>query len=300
MNKHIKNLWRCLAAALLLGVWAAQPAAAFDTSLDDELLLLVNGTYQLDKNYKPTDLENTSRQAKSTKSRLMLRKTAAAAYYDMIQAYKTQSRRTIYSISGYRDFAYQERLFNTKLAGRQSMGQSYNTAYKNTLEYTALPGTSEHQTGLAVDLSSNNALSDNFRNTVQGKWLLKNCWDYGFILRYDENKRELTNIAYEPWHYRYVGLPHSLIIRDNSWVLEEYIDYLHQNGLIEYTDPANPDMLWRVYWTNDTTAEFAGITNVSRDNTGGYIITTQNPRPDVLLTAWVKEALSADGIMHYI
>lgn len=284
----------------LLCLFAALPALAFDVSQDDELLMLVNSTYQVAKDYAPTGLVNTSKKTLSTKGRLLLREPAANAYYEMIAAYKQTNRRALYSISGYRDWDYQDKLFTTKMAGRQSLGQTKEQAYANTLEYTALPGTSEHQTGLAVDLSSNNRLSDNFRNTTQGKWLLANCWDYGYILRYDADKRDITQIAYEPWHYRYVGLPHSLIIRDNDWVLEEYITYLQENGSIEYADTNDDAFIWRVYWTDDTTAEFAGITNISRDNTGGYIITCHCPKPEILLTEWSKTALSASGIMHYI
>lgn len=295
----MKKFWHILPALALLFL-LAQPAAAFDTTLDDELLMLVNGTHTVDYDYTPQNLVNTSRKTLSTKGRLLLREPAAEAYYEMIAAYKKDSRRPLYSISGYRDWDYQEKLFTTKMAGRQSMGQSREQAYANTLEYTALPGTSEHQTGLAVDLSSNNRLFDNFRDTVQGKWLLENCWDFGYILRYDAEKRDITNIAYEPWHYRYVGLPHSLIIRDHDWVMEEYIDYLHETGEIEYTDPADPDNIWRIYWTDDTEREFFGVESISRDNAGGYIITTRLPKPEALLTAWTREALSADGIMRYI
>lgn len=286
-------------AATLLCLMSALPTLAFDITQDDELLMLVNSDYRVDKDYQPQNLVNTSKKTLSTKGRLLLREPAAAAYYDMVAAYKKASRRPLYSISGYRDWDYQEKLFTTKMAGRQSMGQTREQAYANTLEYTALPGTSEHQTGLAVDLSSNNRLSDSFRSTVQGKWLLDNCWDFGFILRYDEAKCDVTKIAYEPWHYRYVGLPHSQIIRDNGWVLEEYVDYLHQNGHIEYIDPTDPDTIWHIYWTDDVTQEFAGITNISRDNTGGYIITCNCPKPEILLTAWTREALSASGIMMF-
>lgn len=289
----------CTMLALLCWL-TAQPAPAFDITLDDELLMLVNATYQVEKDYTPSGLVNTSKKAPSTKGRLLLRQPAADAYYEMLAAYKKTSRRTLYSISGYRDWDYQDKLFATKMAGRQSLGQTKEQAYANTLEYTALPGTSEHQTGLALDLSSNNRLSENFRSTVQGKWLLANCWDFGYILRYDEAKRDITQIAYEPWHYRYVGLPHSLIIRDNNWVLEEYVAYLQQNGSIEYTDPADENLIWHVYRTDDPTAEFAGITNVSRDNTGGYIITCKCPKPELLLTQWSKTALAANGLMRYI
>ncbi|MET3292533.1 UNVERIFIED_CONTAM: LAS superfamily LD-carboxypeptidase LdcB [Brevibacillus sp. OAP136] len=62
----------------------------------------------------------------------------------------------------------------------------------------------------------------------EGKWLKENAWKYGFILRYPEEKVDITGIQYEPWHYRYVGLPHSAIIQERKFTLEEYLDYLRE------------------------------------------------------------------------
>lgn len=287
-------------AALLPFLLLAQPATAFDTNEDTELLLLVNGTHRLSASYTPSNLVNTAQNTPSKKGTLLMRREAADAYYQMIAAYKEESKRSIYSISGYRDFAYQQRLFNSKVSSRQSMGESWKTAYNNTLKYTARPGTSEHQTGLAIDLSVGSTLANGFRNTAQGQWLLDNCWDYGYILRYDKDKTQLTAIAYEPWHYRYVGLPHSLIMRDNDWVLEEYIDYLHKNGSIVYATTDDPNTVWHIYWTDDTEQNFKDVESISRDNAGGYIITVKTTLMDELLTAWAKEVVQADGIMPYL
>lgn len=294
--------WKNLAATLcllagLLAVIAPAPALAFDTAADDELLLLVNGIHRIDRAYQPDDLVDTAKKAPSKKSRMLLREPAAAAYTDMIAAYQAENKRPLYSLSAFRTYAYQSRLFSGKVASRQRAGQNYMTAYRNTLQYTALPGTSEHQTGLAIDMTTNGALSDSFRDTTQGKWLLENCWDFGFILRYDEAKTDLTAIAYEPWHYRYVGLPHSLIIRDNDWVLEEYIAALQEQGMLEYADPADAGSVWRIYWTDDTAQEFADVQSVSSDNTGGYIITTKVSLIDSLLNEWSLAALTADSLL---
>lgn len=293
--------WKNLAAALcllaVLLVMAPQPALAFDTAADDELLLLVNGIHRIDRAYQPEDLVDTARLTPSKKSRMLLREPAAAAYTEMIAAYKDEDSRPLYSLSAFRTYTYQSQLFSSKVASRQSAGQSYLTAYRNTLRYTALPGTSEHQTGLAIDLTTNGTLSDAFRDTAQGRWLLENCWDFGFILRYDEAKSGLTAIAYEPWHYRYVGLPHSLIIRDNGWVLEEYIAALKEQGMLEYPDPDDPANIWRVYWTDDTAREFDGVESISSDNTGGYVITTKISLIDSILREWSIAALAADSLL---
>lgn len=285
-----------LAVGLIL---AAQPVWAFDTSLDDEMLLLVNRKHTLSASYQPTDLVDTARLAPSKKGSMLLRSAAADAYVDMIDAYRAETGGKVYSISGFRTYAYQSRLFNNKLASRQKSGQSYGLAYKNTIMYTALPGTSEHQTGLAVDLSMSNVLSESFRDTDAGKWLLANCWDYGFILRYDEAKTDLTAIAYEPWHYRYVGLPHSLIIRDKNWVYEEYIEYLQENGFIDYPDPEQVGCFYRVYRTEDVTAEYPGVIAVSSDNLGGYIVTTHVDRLRDILLAWAEQAVNGGLILAW-
>lgn len=271
-------------------------AYAFDTALDDELLLLVNGASLLDDAYTPNDLVDIAKETPSQKSALQLRQPAAEAYLKMYAAYSASHNEKLYTISGFRDYAYQKRLFSSKVAGRQSRGQSYTTAYQNTLQYTALPGTSEHQTGLAIDLSHNAGLSESFQNTAQGKWLLQNCWSFGYILRYDADKCDLTAIAYEPWHYRYVGLPHSLIIREHDWVLEEYIAYLKANGSLEYPDPVNPEAIYRVYYTTDTTQEYEHIVSVSSDNDGGYIVTCHILRLDDILTTWVNRARNGDSL----
>ncbi|MCX4265304.1 MAG: M15 family metallopeptidase, partial [Firmicutes bacterium] len=127
----------------------------------------------------PNDLLDIAKLAPSTKGVMQLRDAAANAYIRMYTAYKEEKNLTLNTISGFRNYNVQKQLFNGKVAKRQHAGQSYKTAYNNTLLYTALPGTSEHQTGLAIDLSNNTGLSDNFRNTEQGQWLLTNCWNYG-------------------------------------------------------------------------------------------------------------------------
>lgn len=291
------RLTRLIGLSILMLILAAQPALAFDTTKNDQLLLLVNREHTLEAAWQPDDLLDIAKLAPSTKSVMQLRDAAANAYIRMYTAYKTDTEGKnlpLNTISGFRNYNVQKQLFNGKVAKRQRSGQSYTTAYNNTLLYTAYPGTSEHQTGLALDLSNNAGLSDNFRSTEQGQWLLAHCWEYGFILRYDANKTALTAIAYEPWHYRYVGLPHSLIMRDNSWVLEEYMDALHAlqpDEYLEYADPADAEMIYRVFYTKDTAKDYADIVNISSDNCGGWIITTRSQGVEELLTAWSEIAL---------
>lgn len=139
----------------------------------------------------------------------------------------------------------------------------------------ALPaGYSEHHLGLAVDINSRNGLME---HTAEGAWLAENSWAYGFILRYPADKTEITGIAYEAWHFRYVGLPHSYIMQKENWALEEYITYLQQHK--QYRTTYN-DIAYEVQYvpvSAPTTVEILKdvLYNVSGDNAGGVLITTQ-------------------------
>ena len=86
--------------------------------------------------------------------------------------------------------------------------------------YSARPGHSEHQTGLAIDL---NDVTDNFGNSREGKWVAAHCHEYGFIIRYPKGKQKITGYMYEPWHVRYVGVKLATKIHDSGLTLEEYL-----------------------------------------------------------------------------
>ncbi len=94
--------------------------------------------------------------------------------------------------------------------------------YENSTDGTAaIPGASEHQTGLSFDVTAHYD-NGSFEDTEQFRWLMEHCWSFGFILRYPQGKEHITGIPYEPWHYRYVGAEAALEIRQNGWTLEEY------------------------------------------------------------------------------
>ena len=109
--------------------------------------------------------------------------------------------------SSYRTQEYQEGLFNNQVENLVAQGYSRAEAEKEAGTVVAVPGTSEHQLGLAVDIVDVNyqLLDRGQEETEVQKWLMEHCWEYGFILRYPESKSEITGIIYEPWHYRYVG-----------------------------------------------------------------------------------------------
>ena len=130
--------------------------------------------------------------------------------------------------SAHRSSETPTRLYNNKIARLRAAGYSTEAAIREAGRWVAVPGTSEHQTGLAVDLvaSSYQVLDRKQEQTAEQKWLMEDCWEYGFILRYPSDKSAVTGIGYEPWHYRYVGRETSKAIQDSGLCLEEYLTAL--------------------------------------------------------------------------
>ena len=130
--------------------------------------------------------------------------------------------------SPYRDFNRQEVLFNRKITAYMKKGMSYLDAYRITAQAVTVPGASEHQIGLALDIicDSYASLNEGFGETEAGKWLAKHSCEYGFILRYPLGKEYITGIEYEPWHFRYVGVEAATMITEEGITLEEFVDEL--------------------------------------------------------------------------
>ena len=126
--------------------------------------------------------------------------------------------------SPYRDLGRQTMLFSNKVNRYMGGGMSYMDAYNLASQAVTVPGSSEHQIGLAVDIitSDYTSLDEGFGETPAGKWLADNSCKYGFILRYPQGKEEITSIEYEPWHFRYVGTDAATIITENNICLEEF------------------------------------------------------------------------------
>ena len=129
----------------------------------------------------------------------------------------------IVAVSGFRTAREQQRIYNRSF---RENGRRF------TRQFVALPGCSEHQTGLAVDMALNAATVDlirpHFPYEGSCQRFREKAVDYGFIERYPSGGEPVTHIAHEPWHFRYVGFPHSRLITDNGFTLEEYTDYLKQ------------------------------------------------------------------------
>lgn len=164
--------------------------------------IIVNKEYKLDKNYTYLDNQEMYNQA-------------TVEFENMV---KDASMQGIYIklSSRYRSYQDQTYIYN-----------SYKLRSSNVDDFSAKPGYSEHQTGLAFDvmaIDQSTRLKTSFENTKEFKWLEKNAYKYGFILRYPKGKSNITGYQYEPWHYRYVGKKLSYIIHDNKLTLEEYFN----------------------------------------------------------------------------
>lgn len=135
-----------------------------------------------------------------------------------------------YVCSAYRTQATQEYLYNKKVDYYLDLDYEQEAAEKLAATVVAKPGTSEHQLGLAVDIIDDDHpyLTDEQADTETQQWLMEHCWEYGFILRYPENSKDITGIIWEPWHYRYVGTEIAAEIYALDITLEEYLGFTHE------------------------------------------------------------------------
>jgi len=145
---------------------------------------------------------------------------ALEALNRMLDAFRDQGgSKTVNVVAGYRTEAFQQHLFD------QSVERN---GREHAEEFVAQPGGSEHHTGLVVDFSIfyEDGTSAEYRGTGEYAWINGNCQDYGWVVRYAKEKEPLTGIGDEPWHFRYVGVPHATVMAEEGLCLEEYTDYL--------------------------------------------------------------------------
>ena len=149
----------------------------------------------------------------------------AAAAFRELEAAAIADGCPIFLSSGYRSYERQKYLFVEMIQDNLALGYKYEDAYTNTKSLRNIPGTSEHQTGLAADILSVNYLEmdEGFADTKEGKWLKENAARFGFILRYPKDKEAITGTQFEPWHYRYVGVEDATKIMEQGVCLEEYL-----------------------------------------------------------------------------
>lgn len=154
---------------------------------------------------------------------------AYAALIEMLEACEAEGLEPIVC-SAYRTVTRQTELFENKINKYLADGLSYDEAYAAAATVIAIPGTSEHNLGLAADICalSYQVLDKDQENTAEQQWLMAHCHEYGFILRYPEDKTDITGIIYEPWHYRYVGKEAAAEIMSSGMCLEEYMELYYE------------------------------------------------------------------------
>jgi len=196
-----------------------------ESDIEKGILILVNRQYP----YAFADDDNLidmfSYKSSAYKFRdtgMMMRPVAAEALDKLlVDFYNRTNNNDVNIISTHRDLETQQRIYDSKL-------KYYGGDVATTEKWVAVPGASEHHTGLAVDLGiyTDDGESFDFRGEDEYSWINENCWKYGFIVRYDSAKTDITGIAYEPWHFRYLGAPHAEIISGTTLCYEEYISYI--------------------------------------------------------------------------
>lgn len=188
-----------------------EPETTVPPPVEDESwkLLLVNASHPVPKGYDVT--LKALRNGQYVDERI---------YPELQQMFDDARAQEIYPLinESYRSAERQQDILDKYTASYEANGYGHDAALQKALETVALPGTSEHQLGLALDI-----VSEYGGNSVVWDWLRENCWKYGFILRYPQDKAELTGISYEPWHFRYVGVQAAREITEQGLCLEEYL-----------------------------------------------------------------------------
>lgn len=193
------------------------------------LLMLVNKSHPLPADYVPdfATVDIAYYYSAQKDNRFDAR---AARYLDSMVADSRKEGANLVIVSGYRSPAYQQQNFRDDVNSLIKQGYTSSQAESITATTVAPPGTSEHETGLAVDVVTygwfvkNTDLNETFDQTPAFRWLSDHAADYGFILRYPKGKESITGYSYEPWHYRFVGLDKAKTIRDSGLCLEEYLN----------------------------------------------------------------------------
>ena len=242
MKKSIISLLLCIAvfASALAAVSCDEEHPKDNDWKDDMYLILVNKSNPAGQSYVPDELVDLNSGYTNGGKAISLEKKTAEAAISMIDAMRRAGIDNVTVTSGHRTYEYQEQLFARYLAEEKAKHPTWSDEeIKNfVLTYSAAPGTSEHQTGLCLDLittemmglwnygseTPNNPYDKGFAETDAFEWLGEHAHEYGFILRFPEDKTDITGYSYESWHYRYVGVEHAKKIHDEGICLEEYLE----------------------------------------------------------------------------
>ncbi|KOP68696.1 peptidase M15 [Bacillus sp. FJAT-18019] len=246
-----------------------QPSETITIHVTDEQvtsgnLVLVNKNHPLDPEAVPEDIVTLFENQDLMHGYIVLDNTirlsrsVAEHFRDMIGAAGEDGVNHFMISSGYRDEDEQEQLYREKGS-----------------DYALPPGYSEHNLGLSMDIGSTQQSID---RSPEGKWLKEHAWAHGFILRYPQDKTKITGIQYEPWHFRYVGQPHSMIMKELNLTLEEYLDYLKDRSSYRTTVDGNEyEVKYVPVTTEDMEIEIPAESEyeISGNNMDGIIVTVQ-------------------------
>ena len=200
--------------------------------------MLINKDHTVDEFFTPADLVLVNGIIKSNLATVKYKKTrgvrvAVEALKEMLEAAKADGVGKKWQIAaGYRSWDDQNNLLNAKVNSYKSKnkGWSSSKARRAALKSVAEPGASEHHLGLAFDVNRKGAST--FAGTKNSEWLNEHCWEYGFIIRYQKEKEEITGFVAEPWHIRYVGVEHSMYMKEQNLCLEEYIQGIEDGTIV--------------------------------------------------------------------
>lgn len=182
-------------------------------TIRDDFLTLVNKEYRLDESYEPNDLVLVDQEFQIYGGASLVRE-AYDAYIKMRQAASAQGL-TLNVSTCYRSYDFQRTLYTQYLS---------SDSQEVVDTYSARPGHSEHQLGLSCDFASATSELESFTGTAEEKWMRDNAVDFGFILRFPEDKTNITGYMYESWHYRFVGVEQAKKIKESGLTLEEYLN----------------------------------------------------------------------------
>ncbi|NMD71488.1 VanY-A/VanY-F/VanY-M family D-Ala-D-Ala carboxypeptidase [Bacillus sp. DNRA2] len=224
-------------------------------------LLLVNNNYPVHQESIKSDIVNLSANSDLAQSYALLGSDIylsadiAHKFKEMVESAKKEGLQYFAITSGFRDFDEQSVLY-------QNMGSAYALP----------PGYSEHNLGLSLDVGSTQM---KMAVAPEGKWIEENAWKFGFVLRYPKDKAKITGIQYEPWHIRYVGLPHSAIMKEKNFSLEEYMDFLTEQKSISTTIDGDKYEITYYPLSEDTTIQVPSNLpwEISGNNIDGVIVT---------------------------
>ncbi len=186
----------------------------YDLLMTSDYIVLTNKENLLSEDYIPPDLVKLTCK-KISSDPIQMREVAANALSDMFAAAKEDGI-VLYAHSGYRSYRTQKTMYSNRL--KKNNGKDDGVV--------AYPGSSDHQTGLGIDIINKAGIGKKFTTafaeTKEGKWVAENCWNYGFVIRYQKNKEDITQIMFEPWHLRYVGVQVAQYMHENDLSLEEF------------------------------------------------------------------------------